>query len=216
METKHEVIPIFPTPLYINEVPEQLVKDHLSLLDNEKILGRRKNTGNDEYGWRSKNTYILNQPQYKNLNKYIIQQSNIYAENYMNYGYGYYKITQSWISVKLPEEEHIAHFHPNSLISGILFYGDFTDKTSYVTFYRNDEYSKTLTAHKKNNNLSYFNTLESNINFKPNLLILFPSYLVHSVSKNITNIPRKSLAFNIIPRDGFGIESELNELKFNT
>jgi hypothetical protein len=37
METKYEVIPLFSTPLYGNNVPDQLVLDHISLLDNEKI-----------------------------------------------------------------------------------------------------------------------------------------------------------------------------------
>jgi hypothetical protein len=38
METKYQVIPIFPTPLYTNKVPEQLVSDHTDFLNNEKII----------------------------------------------------------------------------------------------------------------------------------------------------------------------------------
>jgi ectoine hydroxylase-related dioxygenase (phytanoyl-CoA dioxygenase family) len=87
--------------------------------------------------------------------------------------------------------------------------------TSYK-FSQKDKYSKNLSGHStKEDNLGDFSYLSYNINFKPNMLVLFPSYLTHSVSKNLTDIPRKSLAFNVIPKNGFGKEGNLNELKFN-
>ena len=35
-------------------------------------------------------------------------------------------------------------------------------------------------------------------------LIIFPSYLQHSVNPVTSDIPRKSLAFNIVPIDNYG------------
>jgi len=52
------------------------------------------------------------------------------------------------------------------------------------------------------------------INFTPGLLLLFPSYLHHSVPLNKTNSTRCSLAFNVVPEVGFGEENLLTELKF--
>ena len=48
----------------------------------------------------------------------------------------------------------------------------------------------------------------------PGLLVLFPSYLHHSVPLNKTEHPRHSLAFNVVPTIGFGEEMNLTELKF--
>jgi hypothetical protein len=59
METKYEVIPLFPTPLYINEIPKQLVEDHISLLDSEKILQKEESTSS---GNISLDTFILDKP----------------------------------------------------------------------------------------------------------------------------------------------------------
>jgi uncharacterized protein (TIGR02466 family) len=215
METKYEVIPLFSTPLYGNNVPDQLVLDHISLLDNEKILKEKDGIPVKDYGSRSQNTYILNQPQYQNLHNYILQHATYYAENYLNYNYEHYKFSQSWISIKQPNQKHSPHSHANSLVSGVLFYGDFNDKTSHISFIRDDFYSKSVGGNKMGLNLNQFSYINYDLLYRSNLLVLFPSYLVHSVSKNLTNIPRKSLAFNTIPRDGFGREGSLTELKFN-
>jgi ectoine hydroxylase-related dioxygenase (phytanoyl-CoA dioxygenase family) len=52
------------------------------------------------------------------------------------------------------------------------------------------------------------------ITFEPGLLVLFPSYLHHSVPLNKTDKPRQSLAFNVVPEIGFGDERNLTELIF--
>ena len=217
METKFEVIPIFPTPLYINEVPKQLILDHISLLDNEKINEKKENVNSELFGENSLDTYILNKPEYENLNKYILQHGKNYAENYMSYDYKNYKFSQSWISLKKPNQSHNQHFHAFSLISGVLFYGESYNNTSNLNFLRYDDYNINSLVHPKKpeKDLNDFSYTSFSLYYKPNNLILFPSYLTHEVSKNVTNIPRKSLAFNIVPRDGFGSEETLNRLKFN-
>jgi uncharacterized protein (TIGR02466 family) len=214
METKYEVIPLFPTPLYINEIPKQLVEDHISLLDSEKILQKEESTSS---GNISLDTFILDKPEYKNLNQYIIQHGINYAENFMSYDYKDYKFSQSWISIKNPNESHHAHLHSFSLISGVLFYGEFYNDTSNLTFLRSDDYTTNSTPHlkKSQENLNGFSSTSFSLYYKSNTLVLFPSYLKHEVSKNITNIPLKSLAFNIVPKEGFGEEKSLNRLKFN-
>ena len=46
------------------------------------------------------------------------------------------------------------------------------------------------------------------------MLLLFPSYLPHSVPTNTTNYIRKSLSFNIVPKKGLGVEKHLTEFLF--
>jgi ectoine hydroxylase-related dioxygenase (phytanoyl-CoA dioxygenase family) len=61
---------------------------------------------------------------------------------------------------------------------------------------------------------SKFAWQEFSVNFEPGLLVLFPSYLHHSVPVNKSNSVRCSLAFNIVPTTGFGEEESLTELLF--
>ena len=210
MKTPYQVLSLFPTPLYVNSCPEELINDHISFLDQEEILNRKDGS----YGEFSKNTYLLYQDNYKNLSSYILQHATHYAENYLSYNYIDYKFSQSWISIKHPEQNHQTHHHAHSLISGVLFYGQSNTETPSITFHRNDEYSKTIFSHKNQpiDLLNDFSFISYNIHYKPNTLIL--SSLQHSVDKNQSIFSRKSLAFNIVPKDGFGSEKLLCELKF--
>ena len=116
-------------------------------------------------------------------------------------------------------QQHVKHFHPHSLISGVLFFGETSNSTPALKFHRSDEFSKHQTGHKYNNHTSIENIAlinqEFSLPYELNSLVLFPSILEHSVPKNVSHTPRKSLAFNIVPAEGFGTEETLTELKFN-
>ena len=67
---------------------------------------------------------------------------------------------------------------------------------------------------KADKRLSQSAQTEFSVNFEPGLLVLFPSWLHHSVPQNITDSVRCSLAFNVVPTTGFGEEESLTELLF--
>ena len=210
METKHEIIPLFSIPLFITSVPPELskIKDFLEAQELKEPTG-----GNYQFGRRSKNSYILNESPLAEISEYILKEVENYALNYLGYNYKEYTFSQSWISHKYPGEEHIQHHHPNSLISGIFYYGQMDNNVPHVIFHKPPfNYSthprETLEANE--HNYKNFSLLPL-----PGTLVLFPSELQHSVPKNETNIIRKSLAFNIVPKEGLGSEEALTELKFN-
>jgi len=58
-----------------------------------------------------------------------------------------------------------------------------------------------------------FNYNTFSIPYEPGTLILFPSWLPHSVPINNTSQVRKSLSFNCIPSKGLGLEEDLTEFK---
>ena len=213
METKYEVISIFPIPIYVNKIPKHLVKECIFSFDQEPMKDMGK-----EYGSRSNNTYIFSKQEYKKLGNYILHQATYYAENIYNYNYKNYKFSQSWLSQKKVNENHTPHIHHNSLISGVMYYDDFNEiEISPLVFNRNDPFSQNYNSHKnKPIELSnQFSSTKVTVFVKPNMLILFPSTQTHSVPINKSNKVRKSLAFNIVPKNGFGVEDNLTELKFN-
>ena len=215
METQFKIIPIFPTALYTNILPEQLVLDHIPLLDSENMLTEKDNISADSKGERSSDSYILSKESYKNLSSYILQHSTNYVKNYTPYAYKDFKFLQSWVSIKQPHHTHTSHFHANSFISGLLFYGESIETTSNITFQKLQNHTHFHHPFKTGENFNDFTNSTVFVKHKPNLLILFPSTLYHSVSENTTNIPRKSLSFNIVPKEGFGLEETLTQLKFN-
>jgi uncharacterized protein (TIGR02466 family) len=168
------------------------------------------------YGERSKNSYILDEPELKDLKYFILQLVNEYGK-LMGFDYESYRFSQSWISFKRPGQHHTIHSHPNSLISGVFYFGEPADETSAIKFHKfesgvNVPYlSPKIVKNVKDLKFSHKEFL---IKFEPGLLLLFPSHLHHSVPLNKTEKTRCSVAFNVVPNVGFGDESMLTELKF--
>lgn len=102
----------------------------------------------------------------------------------------------------------LLHNHTNSYYSGILYLDDYYEGGSlkFVNTF--------TTSHFSLNNPEERNILNSaswEISPKKNKLIMFPSYLFHSVKRNETTTDRYSIAFNWHPDGRIGShDSEIN------
>lgn len=203
-----EVKQLFGTPVCKTYLPE-----HYSSVINSfgKYEGDdRSDVAN--YGHRTKNSYILDEPQCHSLRDYILEQVREYSYNSLGYDYSSYKMSQSWISYKEPGQHHTMHTHPNSLISGVFYFGPSDKKTPAIKFHNA---RVGINAQQiKPSIRTGFNPDVMAVDFEAGMMVLFPSYLHHSVPINETNTVRCSLAFNVVPTVGFGDEGNLTELKF--
>jgi len=213
MQINYEVLELFPTPVFTTMVPLEF-SSITPWLFKQEMLSEEVDSPN--YGERSKNSYILDEPESKELKNYILSLVEQYGK-ILGYDYKSYRFGQSWASYKHPGQHHTMHSHPNSLISGVFYYGEPTDKTPAIKFHKleggmNVSYlSPKLVKDKRE--LKYAQK-EFSIEFTPGLLLLFPSYLHHSVPLNKSEKTRCSLAFNVVPTVGLGDETSLTELKF--
>ena len=214
MKDNYKILNIFPTAGYVTKLSDDIVSPHIELLNSEPYRPEPEDQPLT-HGLRSLDSYLFNSPKYKILANSILEHSTNFAENTLLLDYKNYKFSQSWISVKNSQDSHYPHTHPFSLISGVLFYGDHSDYPA-LSFTKFPQEATAYYSHAHKPHLqNEFTSSEFKVNYTPNLLVLFPSTLAHSVDVNTSQTPRKSLAFNIIPRDGFGREDTLTELKFN-
>jgi uncharacterized protein (TIGR02466 family) len=214
MQTDYQILELFPTPVFTTMIPEKF-SSIIPWLYQQEMLSEDIDEAN--YGQRSKNSYILDEPQAGELKKYILDLAGIFGSEMLKYDYQEYRFGQSWISYKHPGQHHTMHSHPNSLISGVLYYGEPSDNTPAIKFHKllggmNVSYISPKT--KKDKRDSKYAIEFMSVDFRPGLLLLFPSYVHHSVPVNKTDKVRCSLAFNIVPKVGFGDEMSLTELKF--
>lgn len=212
MQVNYKILDVFPTPVYTTMIPPSFSKV-ISFFDRQDM---GTDSDHDNYGYRSKDSYLLDKPECRELSDFILGNAKIYADQ-LGYDYPEYRFGQSWISVKAPGQHHTMHTHPNGLISGVFYYGPVAEKTPAIKFHKmtagvNVSYIQPKTVDKKKD-LKYAQS-EFSIMFEPGLLLLFPSHLHHSVPVNKTDKPRQSLAFNIVPKVGFGDERTLTELIF--
>lgn len=215
MEPK--ILHLFPIPVLLEMLPEEM-GGIVSWMYQQELLGK-ESVDEANYGQRSKDSYILDHPDCKELKSFILDKIKYFATNYMGYDYNSYIFGQSWISVKYPGQHHTIHTHPNSLISGVFYFGEPSENTSAIKFHDGGANPKTplMRARRLRPDKIPSSVIMDNFDvpFIPGQLVIFPSYLQHSVPINKTDKPRYSLAFNSVPAYGLGDERELTELKFH-
>ena len=203
---EHEVVNLFPTPVYctirdsnLNSTEEKEIEDIIE----EGMLPNIANSS-------SVNTHIFDTRLY-NIKEFCEQHIKNYVDDIISpkEEFDFY-ITQSWLNINKPGEEHHAHWHQNSIISGVFYISTIEDDS--ITFY--DPNSKIKDIHQfepLENNL--WNSRNPSINVPTNALILFPSWLNHSVVPNKTSdTNRISISFNTFAKGTFGKIGTLNEL----
>jgi hypothetical protein len=200
MSKTPELFGIFPVPIYKNYLNRDLTKNEISFFEIFKEKNYR-NIGN----YTSLTKYILNNEELKNLKTEVTKM----LENYFMSVLGLKEdvapyITQSWLNWTKEGEHHHKHNHPNSIVSGV-FYINADEKKDFISFYN----EKDDTVYNKKNEpvllnpkiFNVYNTKTINIQVKTGTLLLFPSWLSHSVPAKSGNNLRTSLAFNTFIKD---------------
>tara|TARA_R100001463_G_scaffold6603_3_gene21496 strand:+ start:596 stop:1219 length:624 start_codon:yes stop_codon:yes gene_type:complete len=197
---------IFPTPIYTTKINRGFTKEELQFV-NEQKKHCKKNAGNIY----TKDNYILNQKEFKNIKKFL----NEHCTNYLNTiicsknNLELY-ITQSWLNYTETNQYHHKHEHPNSVISGVLYF-DSDIKNDKILFSHPVTYKQISPETDK----TKFNLWNSNTWFFPvetGNLFMFPSSITHQVETKKGNNTRISLSFNTFYKGILGSNNQLTEL----
>lgn len=118
--------------------------------------------------------------------------------------------TTSWLAAIEKGGYVHSHSHANCWFSGLLYFDD--DYTKSVPLHLKDPNTcqSIINVNTRNYNLGYPVTIQP----EPNLLIFFPSYIVHQSEPQKEDKKRWSLAFNFYPRGKIG--EELTDSYFDT
>lgn len=213
MNNNYDILELFPTPVYSTLLPSNLA----GIVNWFYKQEMSEDSDQANYGVRSKNSYILDEPEAVEIKNFILQEIKFFAREVLHYDYEDFKFGQSWLSYKYPGQHHTMHTHPNSLISGVFYFGKEVEKIPAIRFHKmitGVNVSYISPRYKKHKGNSKYAAEYVSVDFKPGLLLLFPSHVLHSVPLNKSEEVRCSLAFNSVPTVGFGQEETLTELKF--
>ena len=146
----------------------------------------------------TQNKYVLNNPFLHSLSDVIMNHVKAYAKDHLSLKYDDYMFSQSWVTYCEPgKQRHYRHIHTNSLISGVYYFQDHENSSPIVMNREENIYQKHVFGDFREEELY-------TIDYRKNRLIIFPSEQSHYVPANSTDIIRKSLVFNILPRGVFG------------
>tara|TARA_B100000427_G_scaffold241239_1_gene204174 strand:+ start:143 stop:769 length:627 start_codon:yes stop_codon:yes gene_type:complete len=194
----YSVASVFPTPLIQVEVEE----------DTSELLGHNQYTVSDEqrfdYEKPSASRRVLEE--YPKTKEILLNKFIFIAEKVLGYKKRDYAITTSWFSLTNKGEGSQKHNHKNSFWSCVYYYQkEYCEETGKILF-ESPNYTE-FDFYFSDCDIDQFNNLNgmtATITPKPNLLLIFPSYLKHQITKHNNNTSRSSLAFNIVPLGRWG------------
>ena len=195
---------LFPIPIYRNNIDRLFTKQELQFVKEQK-----KNSIKNKGNINTKDNYILNRKEFKNIKKFLDKHCKDYLETIIcpKNNIELY-ITQSWLNYTEANQYHHKHAHPNSVVSGVLYF-DSDKKNDKILFSSNKGYQQIKPEIKD------FNLWNSETWFFPvetGNLFMFPSSTTHQVETKQGDNTRISLAFNTFYKGSVGSNKDLTEL----
>ena len=204
--TEPSIIGLFPTPIYSTFIKRKFTKQELNFIkrSNQTHVSNLGNT-------TSKNTYILELKEFKKLKLELEDVLKDYMEKiYSPTNNIKCYITQSWLNyTKLGQYHHI-HHHPNSFLSGILYIN--ADKNFDRIYFHKDNYEQLKITTK---NFNIYNSESWWLSIETGKILIFPSWVRHSVAPKKEDDTRISLSFNTFLKGDLGTAAKLTEIKLN-
>ena len=192
-----EVITLFPTTLYKNNIINDFTEDCIDNLKGEEYI--RTTLDN---GWITKKKDFHRDDKYADLFGAIDYHVNYFAKEILKIKDDIDLVCMSsWVTMNSGSDYAQDHIHASSMISGVLyldappgsapinFHGDLYKKNTFGTFFpiQYSEYNQ-------------FNSNTYRVDVESGIIVLFPSNLRHSVRPNSdSSIKRYAMSFDYIP-----------------
>ncbi len=202
---RNAVYPLFATPLMVVAERYEFSEAEHSFIDGLELKDNNANS-------MSVDDQILDRAELSPLRTFIESQLASYAERLLHIPNTVY-ITQSWLNVAGTGQYHPKHKHPNSVVSGVIFLDDNSDKDlPTIRFHRSWEPFPLEFAYT---DLNEVNASCQQFDPEQGQLMLFPSMLEHDVGVNETERPRRSISFNTFVKGSVGGKEQLTRVDLN-
>ena len=189
-----DVIPMFPTLVWKLQLKadlrEAMAARILAVLEGIRRDLPRLAPGQ---GWQSEQT-LHEREEFRDLVAFVDHAAKGIVR-FLRIGYDTFEITGCWANVLAKGAAHKAHSHPNNFLSGVYYVGTHPG-TDTLNFH--DPRNQAGVIRPPVVELTAENTDQVVVRVKNGTLLVFPSYLQHSVDANMSEEERISISFNIM------------------
>ena len=154
--------------------------------------GRKKS---NKLGWQSNDIQDDEEIQFliNKLNielEHIKQHSNISDDRSI-------RVSNMWVNVNKKYSYNAPHIHSGSFFSGV-FYVRVPENSGRINFENPSSLQKIFIQSYKNHlkNYNQFSAYSWTYDPRPNMMLVFPSWIEHNVEQNLSDHDRISIAFN--------------------
>ena len=189
------VINISPTPIYyIPNTEYNISEEELNVINSIPMI-------TNKFCELSESVHVLDLEGLSGIKKLCQYHVDQFTKEVCKIRQDFY-IQTSWVTKKYKSQFHQLHTHPNSIMSGI-FYIDVTRDMGPLTFKNENFLTKKFDFAYDYEEWNAINSSTYSLNVTSNSIVIFPSWLNHSVEENQSDTPRISIAFNVFVKDYF-------------
>lgn len=178
-----------------------------SVIDHcESKLEYISNAGNN---FTSVNKAVFDLPEFSKIKKDCLDAVNNYALEILKWNMDDIElyVTQSWVNKNPPGTGHHQHYHLNCLLSGVYYLQ--TVPNDSIRFFNGERSTFKMYETER----TIWNADMFDVPVKDNLILVFPSNMLHNVAVNESSYNRVSIAFNAFVKGKLGHEQTLNYLE---
>jgi len=189
-----DVIPMFPTLVWKMSLKPELRDDiETKVLTTLESLRRDLPVLEYGHGWQSEQT-LHEREEFQELASCVGDAATSILR-FLQIGYEAVEVTGCWATVLARGAAHKVHSHPNNFLSGVYYVRVHTGSDT-INFH--DPRRQTHVIRPPVVELTAENTDQVVVRLTNGTLLVFPSYLEHSVDANMSEEERISISFNIM------------------
>jgi uncharacterized protein (TIGR02466 family) len=192
--TSKEVLPLFPTLVWKSQLSPET---HEPL--NRKILEKLDELTAGEAPLQVGGMWQTDQLFHKAADMEDLEQifrgTSQGVLDSLKVGYAKFEITGCWANISAPAAPHKMHTHPNNYLSGV-YYVKTQPQADAIVFH--DPKPQISIISPPPLEVSSATAGKVRVQVDPGTLLVFPSWLQHSVDPNMSADTRVSIAFNIM------------------
>jgi uncharacterized protein (TIGR02466 family) len=192
-----EIIPLFATPIYV-------FKDDTNITFEKELefIKKLDYRYSSEFVNFSVDSHLLECKEMERCKKIIEEHLKIYTTEVLSIKQEFY-VTNCWIAKSSPGQRHKKHYHPNSIISGIL-YLNADENHSTLDFHKQSALRDGFNFTYDIKDFNVFNANDWSVKVKTGDVVIFPSNVIHGVDANCATTDRVLLGFNTFIKGTFG------------
>lgn len=185
--------PLFPTTLWTFELPaEAYGRINAGLrIKFDQLIAAAPNQNHKGTWQTAYNLHTL--PEMQELNGYFMNAVHE-VMGVLSTKFKDVAITGCWANISPPGSSHNSHTHPNNFLSAV-YYVSVAPGANQINFHDPRHQIYVLASPVEQSNIH--NSEYAEVSVEEGTLLLFPSWLVHSVPPNTSNERRISISFNI-------------------
>ena len=187
---------LFPTPVWTIQLDnfKKINDEMFKYIKSQQKIDSVGVTKSNVKGWHS-NEFDLNEKEPQNFITFILPAiEQVMTDMNWEKQKQIAKINNMWAIINTGGSANLRHQHGNSTISGA-YYVKAPLQSGDIVFY--DPRPAPVYSHPNVVNPNLLNAQVNTISPKEGALVLFPSYVDHSVNENLSNQERIVISFNI-------------------